>query len=219
MKVILDCDGVIFDSNRLKSAAFRDVLLPRFGDVVATEFLDHHHKNGGVSRFVKFRHLYTGILGKPEDETEIHVMLGEFSERCLALYAECPMTAGASEALRDLASRHTLFVASGSDENELGQVMKQRKLESYFAGVFGSPMPKPACVERALAAAPTGAPAVMVGDAVMDYRAAAANGIRCILMPTYSDDPTAVRALAELEHCAIISRLTDLEGVLHDQRA
>jgi phosphoglycolate phosphatase-like HAD superfamily hydrolase len=219
MKVILDCDGVIFDSNRLKSEAFRRVLTHRFDDVVVGEFLAHHHRNGGVSRFVKFRHLYTGILGTPEDEAQIRVMLEEFSRCCLALYAECALTAGANEALRELASRHTLFVASGSDESELRQVMKQRGLDVLFADVFGSPKPKPACVERALAAEPAGSPAVMVGDAVMDQRAAAANGIPCILMPTYSDDPAAVRALAEREACPLIVRLTDLQGVLGDTRS
>src|SRR6478735_8425497 len=214
MKVILDCDGVIFDSNRLKSDAFRLVLAARFDDSVVDAFIDHHQRNGGVSRFVKFRRLYTDILQRPEDEVEIPRMLGEFSARCLDLYAGCSLTDGAQEALLELARRHVLFVASGSDEAELRQVMKGRGLEQVFAGIFGSPRPKVECVACALAAAPGNAPAVMVGVAAMDVRAAKENGIPCIVMPTYSDDAEGLLALAEREGCRTIRRLTELEGVL-----
>ena len=52
-KVVFDCDGIILDSNDVKSKAFAKSLIGS-GNQSISEFIDYHKKNGGVSRFVKF---------------------------------------------------------------------------------------------------------------------------------------------------------------------
>ena len=51
--VVFDCDGVILDSNAIKSAAFAAVT-QRFGPQVSASFADYHRRHGGISRHAKF---------------------------------------------------------------------------------------------------------------------------------------------------------------------
>ena len=47
---LFDCDGVILQSNELKSAAFAGALAGEPEDLVA-QFVAYHKENGGVSRY------------------------------------------------------------------------------------------------------------------------------------------------------------------------
>ncbi len=48
--LIFDCDGVILDSNRVKTAAFFSAASP-YGELVAAKLVEHHVAHGGVSRY------------------------------------------------------------------------------------------------------------------------------------------------------------------------
>ena len=76
---IFDCDGVILDSNQVKSRAFYDTALP-YGTNVAEKFLTYHREFGGVSRFEKFRYLFADILGMDHLEPDLQMALLRFSE-------------------------------------------------------------------------------------------------------------------------------------------
>lgn len=210
--LIFDCDGVIFDSNELKNVAFAEVVGRHYDSSVVSQFVEHHRKNGGVSRYVKFRHLFEGILHQPVDEAVVEQLLAEFSRCCQELYAQSAFTRGARECLEALSLRFPLYVASGSDEVELRAVFEQRGLSSLFRGIFGSPARKGDIVGRILAE--SGHVALMVGDAVADYRAAAQHGIRPVLMPTYSDAKADLLALAAETGTLVIESLTELPALI-----
>ena len=61
--LIFDCDGVILDSNRLKTQAFFEAS-KRYGKRAATKLVEYHLENGGVSRFKKFEYFFSDILKK-----------------------------------------------------------------------------------------------------------------------------------------------------------
>ena len=50
--LIFDCDGVILNSNQIKSDAFYNVA-KQFGDIAAKKLLKFHLENGGISRYKK----------------------------------------------------------------------------------------------------------------------------------------------------------------------
>ena len=52
---IFDCDGVILNSNKIKSKTFKKVT-KNFGDKISDQFYNFHIKNGGVSRNEKFKY-------------------------------------------------------------------------------------------------------------------------------------------------------------------
>ena len=52
--IAFDCDGVILNSNKVKTNAFYDAALP-YGEKNAEALKNYHTQNGGVSRFKKFQ--------------------------------------------------------------------------------------------------------------------------------------------------------------------
>ncbi|MDC3122158.1 HAD family hydrolase, partial [Prochlorococcus sp. AH-716-J21] len=60
---VFDCDGVILNSNKIKTDSFRKVLTP-FGNIAAEKLIKYHVKNGGVSRYAKFKYFLDEIYPK-----------------------------------------------------------------------------------------------------------------------------------------------------------
>ena len=54
--IIFDCDGVILNSNKVKTQAFFDLAKP-WGIQAQNMLTDHHVNNGGISRHKKIAHL------------------------------------------------------------------------------------------------------------------------------------------------------------------
>ena len=59
--IIFDCDGVILDSNKVKSSAFYEVALV-YGEEAANALVKYNSENGGISRFKKFEHFLKSIV-------------------------------------------------------------------------------------------------------------------------------------------------------------
>src|SRR5690606_28142226 len=59
--LVFDCDGVVLDSNRVKTEAFYQVALP-YGEAAAQAFVAYHTANGGISRYKKFAHFLHEIV-------------------------------------------------------------------------------------------------------------------------------------------------------------
>ncbi len=125
---VFDFDGVIAESTDIKTEAFRRLF---DGDERAVEY---HEANMGVSRYDKFRHITTEILGRtytPEDERR----LGErFSELVVDEVVRCPFVPGARELLERLAGELPLFVASATPEDEVRRIVSLRGLDGAVSG-------------------------------------------------------------------------------------
>ena len=52
--LIFDCDGIILNSNKIKTEAFKEVV-SHYGDNAAEELVKFHVMNGGISRYEKFK--------------------------------------------------------------------------------------------------------------------------------------------------------------------
>jgi phosphoglycolate phosphatase-like HAD superfamily hydrolase len=198
---VFDFDGVVLESADIKTNAFRRLF---DGNSAAVAYhLDHQ----GVSRYEKFRHITTQILGRPytgEDEAR----LGErFSELVLDEVLACPFVPGARELLVRRARELPLFVASGTPEEELRAIASARGLAGCFAGIYGTPPTKAQIIGRVLnetALAP--GDVVMVGDATTDLEGARAVGVRFVGRVRRGDpDPFAG------EQVPVVSDLAELD--------
>ena len=58
--IIFDCDGVILNSNSIKSNAFES-LCSNYCNDIKYKFIQYHNENNGLSRFEKIKYLYTLI--------------------------------------------------------------------------------------------------------------------------------------------------------------
>lgn len=174
--IIFDLDGVLLESTEVKTRAFRSL----FADAPdhLAEIAAYHEANGGVPRFDKFRYIYAEILRAPLSAERFATLCERYSELCLAEVLAVPLVAGAEAFLRDYHRALSLFVASGTPEDELKEVLDRRGLARYFHGAFGSPASKAEIVGRVLAGwSLEPADTLLVGDSEADLQAAHQYGV------------------------------------------
>lgn len=187
--LIFDCDGVVLDSNRLKTDAFRTAAQP-YGDAAADALVAYHVSNGGVSRYVKFAYFLNHVV--PEHATEA---TGPGLEALLAAYAgavrtgllSCAVAEGL-DVLRIATCRARWMIVSGGDQFELREIFATRHLDKYFdAGIFGSPDTKDEILARELAAGTIHRPAIFLGDSRLDREVAARAEIDFVFVANWSE--------------------------------
>lgn len=169
--IIFDFDGVIIESFDIKTQAFRELfrLYPDHVD----EIVEYHKQNGGVSRYKKFKHIYSEILKKPLDETTLNELGEKFSRLVVEEVTKCPYVPGALEFIREKSRNLKLFIASGTPEEELRAIVATRGLSEYFKGVYGSPATKSEIISRILRMEKLDRnDAVFIGDTITDYNEA-----------------------------------------------
>ena len=187
--IIFDFDGVILDSVEIKTKAFAR-LFEEHGPEVVGQVVAHHLAQGGVSRFRKFAHIYEHILRRPMPDGESERLGGRFSELVFDVVVKAAWIPGAPEFLAQNHTRFRCFVASGTPQEELERIVCLRDLEGYFAGVFGTPATKEE-ITRAIFAKEglQNSEALFVGDALTDFNAAKACGVRFVGIASGGGDP------------------------------
>ena len=183
---MFDCDGVVLDSNRIKTEAFRTAALP-FGPESADRLRAYHLENGGVSRYLKFRHFLESIV-------EGEAPAGSY-ERLLDRYAveigqglSTASVAPGLQRIRDETRSATWILASGGDQTELRGVSEERGLSRFFdGGIYGSPTPKneilASCRDRGL----LDRPALFLGDSRYDFEVASDFGLDFLFVEAWSE--------------------------------
>ena len=205
--IIFDFDGVILDSVDIKTKAFAR-LFEDHGPDVQRQVVAHHLAHGGVSRFRKFAHIYEHILHRPMPEGESERLGDAFSALVFDEVVKAAWIPGAPEFLVQNHARYRCFVASGTPQEELERIVKLRDLEKYFAGVFGTPATKEEITRSLLASEGLQAGEVLfVGDALTDFSAAKACGVRFVGIVSGGTDPFPVGT-------AVLPDLRGLAGLL-----
>ncbi len=183
---LFDCDGVILDSNTLKTEAFRRVGLA-YGETDAEALVRYHLQHGGVSRYQKLDFFFREIRHETGFEDKLQAALTEYASIVSEGLRRCPEVPGAREFLERLgrAGNVSAFVISGSDEKELRGVFDDRGLSRYFDGIFGSPATKRdivSALSRANEDHVRRPLAVLCGDSRLDYEVAMECGITFIMV-------------------------------------
>lgn len=211
--VVFDCDGVLLDSNNLKTVVFQKVLAHHgFEADEIARFRDYQVRNFGVSRYRLFDAVVEGRFGEARD-VSLERLLEDFGRLCRTGYLEQPETAGMREALaRAGADGRPLYVVSGSDEAELRDVLHQRRLAASFSNIYGSPATKIENLDRVRAhrraqGAPEGERMLFVGDAEADMLAATAAGADFVFMAGYSTVRPSLEPQARAGGCVVIEDL------------
>lgn len=169
--LVFDCDGVILNSNQLKTDAFYQVALP-FGEQAATEFVHYHTENGGISRYEKFAYFLEHIAPPINNNPSLETLLSQYAQYVTEGLLSCEVAAGLKE-LRALTPNSRWLIVSGGDQNELRDIFAQRGLLDLFdGGIFGSPDTKDVILARELASSNIQKPALFLGDSKYDYQAA-----------------------------------------------
>lgn len=186
---IFDCDGVVLDSNQLKIDAMQRALESTINNFDKVKIcVDYFRNNFGRSRFhhidvfiEKFLELDKAIENKVKKS-----ILEEYSAQCKSLYLQSDITPGFIDFINQLNGKK--YIASGSEQQELRDVFKERGLNLYFDEIYGSPAKKSDLVENILKSN-NSTNAVMFGDAISDLEASKNNGIEFIAFIPFSNVP------------------------------
>jgi len=174
--IIFDFDGVVAESGDIKTQAFAEMYCPH-GEAIVAEVVKYHTANGGLSRYNKFRHFQQHLLnGPPLTPEEEKILDLRFSELVVEAVVAAEPVPGANELIHQQSERMPLFVASGTPETELKEIVERRGLTPYFTQVRGAPKLKDVLIAEILSDHGLDPKHVlMIGDAMADYHGAQAN--------------------------------------------
>ncbi len=176
--IIFDFDGVLVESVDVKTQAFASMYM-EYGQEIVEKVVAYHLKHCGVSRFNKFRY-YEEVLLEKKLDAEKEKTLGEFfSKLVIDAVVAAPWVPGAKEFLDRYSNDISLFVASGTPNDEIKEIVEKRGMSNYFISVHGTPDKKAEIIngicdrhgfdrKRVL----------MVGDANADYEGAQLANVR-----------------------------------------
>ncbi len=184
---IFDCDGVILDSNKLKSKAFEYALFSEDKHHVE-KLIQYHKDNGGISRYEKFDYFYSEIFPTPQKNLKIKKALELFANYVSREMLRADVIPGVLHFLEKLSSLNKrLFVNSGSDEIELNDIFNSRNLAPYFEKIFGSPKNKFQNIERISHFNEINEKTIFFGDSVSDFIASQKFGMEFVFISGYSE--------------------------------
>ncbi len=178
--IIFDFDGVLVESNSIKTEAFGALFKGKCSDEQHRQIVQHHIDNLGVSRYKKFVHIYRGILGKDIGQVELDELSRSFSELVVERVVEAQAVRGVMDFLRNN-TKYRCFVVSATPHVEINRIVRLRSMEKYFEGIYGSPREKDALINDIQRSGRDPAETVVyIGDGMNDYRAATKCGVHFI---------------------------------------
>ena len=184
--LVFDCDGVILNSNKIKTQAFYEVAKV-YGYEPAQILKEYHVQNGGISRYEKFEYLLANILKKPIKEQELCELLSNFSKEVKKALLVCEVAKNIKE-LRDKTRNTKWLIVSGGDQAELREIFKQRNLDGYFdGGIFGSPDDKDTILKNEMDTLNITGRCLFLGDSMYDYQAATAAQMDFIFLSKWTE--------------------------------
>lgn len=207
--VAFDCDGVLLDSNAMKSQGFA-LALADYPAQAVERFLAFQRTAFGMSRYRLVDAFFEGYLERMGMDREKEAILSAFGRYCAENYAHQACTEGAEEALSRLAAHGVpMFVVSGSDQQELRGVLDARGLARFFLDILGSPTSKSTNLSKVVASCPAKRH-VFVGDAEADYLAARDHHCDFFYLSTWAADREGMARLKSECHFDEIARLPQL---------
>ena len=187
--IVFDCDGVILNSNKIKTRAFRLASIS-FGQDAANSLENYHLKNGGVSRYAKFNHFLTDIVPIDcEKKRAIYLksMLKIYSHETEKALIDSEIADGL-HSFRDKTKNLSWSVVSGGDQEQLHSIFEKKNIKHLFnGGIFGSPDTKDKILNRELIKGNIKLPSLFLGDTALDHQVSVANGLDFIFVSSWTE--------------------------------
>ncbi len=181
--LILDCDGVILDSNLLKVEVVRKVLLEMpqmFPNNKVEAAVESFKCNFGKSRYWHVENMQN-YLNKPcmnfKDK-----FLSDYVNALKKSYSRASLCDGIEVFLKN--NKLQKYIVSGSDQDELRKVLKSKNLDKYFVKIFGSPTSKSDNISSIKKI--VNGELIFFGDSFEDLKASEQNQIEFIFYKPYS---------------------------------
>ncbi|PRX43497.1 HAD family hydrolase [Salegentibacter salegens] len=176
--IFWDFDGVIMDSMPIRNKGF-ELVLENYPKDQVQALMKFHLKNGGLSRYVKFRHFFEEIRGENVSEEEVKEWAQKFSKIMKKELVQPPLLIKDSlNFIKENYRKFNMHIVSGSDGMELNYLCERLEISWYFISIHGSPVPKKELVHNLLIKHKYKRnDTILIGDSINDYEAAESNDI------------------------------------------
>lgn len=135
---VFDCDGVILDSNSIKTDAFRRAL-PREPLADVEKLIEFHLSHGGVTRQKKFEYYFHEIKNNYDSRLMLEA-LDAFSMICSKHLRDADLVPGVENFLKKI--KVPVYVVTGGNEQEVKGIFEHKGLSRYFDSILGNPSSK-----------------------------------------------------------------------------
>ncbi len=139
---IFDCDGVITDSNEIKTKAFRYVGEKFLDNNSFKDLMEFHLFNGGKSRWEKFSY----VLKKNRlNHLDLDKLCTEYASFLDKELFKCHLVPGIRSFLENLIKKENIenvYVASAGEKNQVRKLIKNHNLPILKDHIYGSPTKK-----------------------------------------------------------------------------
>ena len=139
--VIFDCDGVILDTNKIKTEAFKKTL-NKYPKEKIDKLIAFHKENGGVSRKIKFEYFFNNIIND-SDPKKVDDSLKKFKRISFQKLLLSRYIKGVLKFINILKKNNIkIFIVSGAIQAELRKIFLLKNKNRYFYEILGTPKNK-----------------------------------------------------------------------------
>ena len=170
---VFDFDGVLAKSVDIKTKAFEEIYKP-FGKDVASKVVQHHCRNGGMSRFDKFKYYHSLYLNLQLSDYQLKILSEQFSALVVKAVIDSNEVPGANNFLQSYCfNNKKCIINSATPKNEIFRIIEKRGMAKYFNNIFGSPSTKQDNLKLAMGSSQmSNKDLVFFGDSESDLQAA-----------------------------------------------
>ncbi|MAP21508.1 MAG: HAD family hydrolase [Alteromonadaceae bacterium] len=184
--IAFDCDGIILDSNKVKTNAFYNATVT-FSEKAAIAIRDYHVANGGISRFKKFEWVTNEYLSHLDFDDTYNTLLKSYANEVSHGLSTCEINP-ALTSLKALTPNAKWLVVSGGAQTELRELFRKRELDKLFPnGIFGSPDSKDVIFERELANTNISGKTLFIGDSKYDFYSSTNAGLDFVFINEWTE--------------------------------
>ena len=185
--IIFDCDGVILNSNQLKTKAYYKAALTSYGHELASSLTTYLTNNTGKPRGHFIDYFLKNIVSPDISELGYEELLNAVTLEIQKGLMECEVSPCLFE-LREKTPDTKWFVVSGGVEKELRDVFRNRSLFDLFdGGIYGGPMTKDEILSSLINKNHIKFPALFIGDSKYDYEVASRAKLDFLFVSDWSE--------------------------------
>lgn len=187
--LIFDCDGVVLNSNNIKTEAFGEVVAC-FGEQASKSLMNFHLERGGISRYEKFKY-FLEIIAIELKLNLKHISLKDLTTSYSSIVKRklerCEINSDIIKYKK--ISKAKWFIVSGSDQRELREIFSKRKISKIFdGGIYGSPLNKEDIFRNLLKENKINkSESLYIGDSKYDYISSAKFELDFIFLKKWSE--------------------------------
>lgn len=175
--IILDIDGVVFDSNKIKEKNIYNATLRHTNKPTAELFSEYFVLNNGIPREVK---IYSFFQRMPEIARKVLNDYNELNNK--TLYVAEPTRGVVSFLKAIFGTDRRVFALSGGVQAEVKYHLCAYGLDLFFNDIYGGPVTK----DKHISVMPLEFPAVFIGDSKVDILTAKNAGLDFLFMYGYT---------------------------------